>query len=131
MLMDHFKAHIRQAYPNMWHLLAYADNFATGYFQKQGFTSNITLPRSVWAGYIKDYDESTIMHCTLMRKVDYTRLRENLISQGDALIQKIKEKSRSHIVHPGLPLSMWKEGNNLDLNPRDVPGLRESYSSSL
>ena len=33
-----------------------ADNNAVGYFQKQGFTKEITLPRERWAGVIKDYD---------------------------------------------------------------------------
>lgn len=28
----------------------------------QGFTKEISLDRSVWAGYIKDYEGGTIMH---------------------------------------------------------------------
>ncbi len=56
MLMNHFKAHIRRTYPNMMHFLTYADNYAVGYFRKQGFSKDITLDRSIWAGYIKDYE---------------------------------------------------------------------------
>ncbi|KAI1781094.1 hypothetical protein F4818DRAFT_436286 [Hypoxylon cercidicola] len=33
----------------------YADNYAIGYFKKQGFTKEITLPKSDRMGYIKDY----------------------------------------------------------------------------
>jgi len=66
------------------HFLTYADNYAIGYFKKQvsslsnftkksvsfadlfrfhqGFTKEIQLDRSVWAGYIKDYEGGTIMH---------------------------------------------------------------------
>ena len=61
--MNHFKAHIRQTYPDMMHFLTYADNYAVGYFRKQGFSKDITLDRSVWAGYIKDYEGGTIMEC--------------------------------------------------------------------
>ena len=28
----------------------FADNFAVGYFRKQGFTSRISLPRDRWLG---------------------------------------------------------------------------------
>ena len=34
----------------------YADNYAIGYFKKQGFTKQVTMDRSRWVGYIKDYD---------------------------------------------------------------------------
>lgn len=122
MLMDHFKAHIRKAYPDMWHFLTYADNYAVGYFRKQGFSKDITLPRSVWAGYIKDYEGGTIMQCTMLRKADYTKTRDIIAAQRDAILEKIREKSRSHIVYPGLDPSMWKEGQSID--PHNVPGLR-------
>lgn len=41
------------------HFLTYADNYAVGYFQKQGFTKEITLDKSLWMGYIKDYEGGT------------------------------------------------------------------------
>ena len=83
MLMNHFKAHIRQTYPDMMHFLTYADNYAVGYFKKQGFSEEITLERSVWAGYIKDYEGATILQCTLLPKVDYTRVKDLLTSQRE------------------------------------------------
>jgi len=82
MLMNHFKMHIKEKYLNVMHFLTYADNYAVGYFKKQvrpsqnsrifrldsccacgvqGFSKEITLDRSVWAGYIKDYEGGTIM----------------------------------------------------------------------
>ena len=33
--MNHFKAHIRKNIPSIMHFLAYADNYAIGYFKKQ------------------------------------------------------------------------------------------------
>ena len=119
MLMDHFKAHIRHVYPNMFSFLTYADNYAVGYFRKQGFSKDITLDRSIWAGYIKDYEGGTIMQCTMLDKVDYTKTREIVAEQRDAILEKIRERSRSHIIYDGL--QNWDNG---PLDPKDVPGLR-------
>ncbi|KAH9839489.1 uncharacterized protein C8Q71DRAFT_703888 [Rhodofomes roseus] len=126
MLMDHFKAHIRNTYPDMWHFLTYADNYAVGYFRKQGFSKDITLDRSVWAGYIKDYEGGTIMQCTMLDKVDYLNTREIMLQQREAILSKIREMSRSHIVYDGLP--QFREGapEGVTVDPKDVPGLRES-----
>ncbi|KAI1794092.1 hypothetical protein LXA43DRAFT_997618 [Ganoderma leucocontextum] len=126
MLMDHFKAHIRKTYPEMTYFLTYADNYAVGYFRKQGFSKEITLDRAVWAGYIKDYEGGTIMQCKMLPKVDYLAWRETTAQQREAVLNKIREKSRSHVVHPGLP--QFQDGMlpGVAIDPRDVPGLRES-----
>ena len=125
MLMDHFKGHIRKTYPEMMYFLTYADNYAVGYFRKQGFSKEITLDRAAWAGYIKDYEGGTIMQCTMLRKVDYTQTRDIIAAQRDAILEKIREKSRSHIVYPGLNPSAWAGIDSID--PHDVPGLRKSH----
>ena len=87
-LMNHLKDHVKATTPRCRHFLTYADNYAIGYFKKQvgscsspsyqprylitrslfrqGFTKEITLDRSVWAGYIKDYEGGTIMHVRLI-----------------------------------------------------------------
>ena len=121
--MDHFKAHIRKAYPGMDHFLTYADNYAVGYFRKQGFSKDITLDRSRWAGYIKDYEGGTIMQCTMLPKVDYLQTRDIVTKQREAIFEKIREKSRSHIVYAGL--DWWSKGNSGLIDPKDVPGIRE------
>ncbi|KAH8995684.1 hypothetical protein EDB92DRAFT_1845494 [Lactarius akahatsu] len=126
LLMDHFKAHIRRTYPDMLHFLTYADNFAVGYFKKQGFSKEITLDRSVWAGYIKDYEGGTIMQCTMLRRVDYTATREIIAQQREAVLAKIRQMSRSHEVYPGLPQFQDGAGEGVVVDYRDVPGLRES-----
>ncbi|KAI0630310.1 hypothetical protein C8Q77DRAFT_1137435 [Trametes polyzona] len=126
MLMDHFKAHIRQTYPDMMYFLTYADNYAVGYFRKQGFSKEITLPRARWAGYIKDYEGGTIMECKLLPKVDYLRWREITAQQREAVLNKIREKSRSHIVYEGLAQFRDGKGEGVTVDPKDVPGLRES-----
>ena len=122
--MDHFKAHIRRTYPDMLYFLTYADNFAVGYFKKQGFSKEITLDRSVWAGYIKDYEGGTIMQCTMLRRVDYTATREIIAQQREAVLAKIRQMSRSHEVYPGLPQFQDGAGEGMVIDYRDVPGLR-------
>ncbi|KAJ3513715.1 hypothetical protein NLJ89_g2796 [Agrocybe chaxingu] len=126
MLMDHFKAHIRKTYPDMWHFLTYADNYAVGYFEKQGFSKDISLDRSKWAGYIKDYEGGTIMQCTMLPKVDYLNKPAIFKAQQEAIMAKIRQSSKSHIVHPGLPQFQPGAPPNVIVDPKDIPGLRET-----
>lgn len=65
--MSHLKDHVKSAL-DVEHFLTYADNYAIGYFKKQGFTTDITLDRSVWVGYIKDYEGGTIMQVCANKK---------------------------------------------------------------
>ena len=64
-LMNHLKDHVKDVSP-IKHFLTYADNYAIGYFKKQGFSKDISLPRSVWVGYIKDYEGGTLMQLSLI-----------------------------------------------------------------
>ncbi len=131
MLMDHFKAHVRKTYPEMMHFLTYADNYAVKYFEKQGFSKDITLDRSVWAGYIKDYEGATIMQCTMLPKVDYLNKPALLAKQKEAILTKIKLMSKSHIIYPGLPQFQRGQPEDVVLDPKDVPGLRKCSGSYL
>jgi len=121
--MDHFKSHIRRTYPNMMHFLTYADNYAVGYFEKQGFSMDITLDRSIWAGYIKDYEGGTIMQCTMLRKVDYLDKGDIVAKQQEAIMTKIRQMSKSHIVYSGLPQFQDGAREDVTVDPKDVPGL--------
>ena len=121
--MDHFKHHIRTTYPTMMHFLTYADNYAVGYFRKQGFTKEITLPRSVWAGYIKDYEGGTIMECALLPKVNYLEIRDMVSKQREAVLTKIREVSRSHEVYAGIQHFQITNEGGFKIDYRNVPGL--------
>jgi len=123
MLMDHFKHHIRTTYPTTMHFLTYADNYAVGYFRKQGFTKEITLPRSVWAGYIKDYEGGTIMECALLPKVNYLEVRDTVSKQREAVLMKIREVSRSHEVYAGIQQFQITNEGGFKIDYRNVPGL--------
>jgi hypothetical protein len=79
--MNSLKDHVRKAHPTINHFLTYADNYAVGYFKKQGFTKEITLEREKWVGYIKDYEGGTIMQCTMLPKVRYLDVHQMLADQ--------------------------------------------------
>lgn len=61
----------------------------TGYFKKQGFSKDIKLSRSVYQGYIKDYEGAMLMHCQLNPKIVYTEFI--------SIVRKQKEVSNKSI----------------------------------
>ncbi|RKO88308.1 acyl-CoA N-acyltransferase, partial [Blyttiomyces helicus] len=118
-LMKYVMDYVRETY-HADYFLTYADNYAIGYFQKQGFTTEITLDKSVWMGYIKDYDGGTIMQCKMIPKVKYRELRNIITAQRNAVFDKIKENSHAHLVYPGL--EAFRNGATSVL-PQKIPGL--------
>ena len=64
----------------------------------------MTLPRSYWAGYIKDYEGATIMQCTMLPRIVYLQAGQLLLQQKMLILEKIRENSSSHIVHSGRDL---------------------------
>ncbi|KAL7414912.1 hypothetical protein BDY24DRAFT_385012 [Mrakia frigida] len=101
-LMNHLKDHIKEAFPTITNFLTYADNYAIGYFKKQGFTKDITFDKSNWVGYIKDYEGGTIMQCTMLPKIQYLEVHDLLAKQKELILSRIRTISKSHIVHPGI-----------------------------
>lgn len=71
-LMNKFKAEMQRL--EIEFLLAYADNFAIGYFKKQGFSKELKMPPERWKGFIKDYDGGTFMECKIHPKIDYCNI---------------------------------------------------------
>ncbi len=104
--------------------LTYADNNAVGYFEKQGFTREITQDRERWSGYIKDYDGGTLMECLLHPKVSYTCLPDMIRRQRKALDERIQRVSNSHLIHPGLTHFAHSPGSQIPIG--DIPGVREA-----
>jgi len=86
------------------YFITYADNYATGYFKKQGFSKTISMPKSRFHGLIKDYDGANLMECYIHPSVDYTRIPEMLNAQQDYILSRIRKVSKSDkIVYPPLP----------------------------
>ncbi|KAJ2898922.1 histone acetyltransferase [Coemansia aciculifera] len=72
--------------------------------QVKGFTKDITLDKRLWMGYIKDYEGGTLMQ---------------------AVLEKIRAKTRSQIVYPGL--NNFKQNPGLtSIDPFSIPGIVES-----
>lgn len=120
-LMAHLKDYVKATSPVM-HFLTYADNFATGYFQKQGFTKEITLPKSAWMGYIKDYEGGTLMQCTMLPRIRYLEAGRMLLKQKETVQAKIRSLSKSHIIHQ--PPLQWVNGDLSLIDPLSIPPIR-------
>ncbi|KAL0228285.1 hypothetical protein RCL1_004428 [Eukaryota sp. TZLM3-RCL] len=69
-------------------ILTYADDSAIGYFQKQGFSKNITRPREKYGGFIKDYNGATLMECILYPQFDWL----NIPSMHQAQMKEINRR---------------------------------------
>jgi histone acetyltransferase len=121
-LMAHLKDYVRASSP-VKHFLTYADNFATGYFKKQGFTKEITLPKSAWMGYIKDYEGGTLMQCTMLPRIRHVEAGRMLQKQKETVQAKIRALSKSHIVHQ--PPQQWANGVT-PIDPLSIPAIQAS-----
>jgi histone acetyltransferase len=121
-MMSHLKDYVKSS-SDVMHFLTYADNYAIGYFKKQGFTKEITLEKPKWMGYIKDYEGGTIMQCSMLPKVRYLEQGRMLLKQKEAVHAKIRAVSKSHIVHQ--PPAQWKKGA-CPIDPMSIPAIRDS-----
>ncbi|KAK8095189.1 histone acetyltransferase NGF-1 [Apiospora kogelbergensis] len=121
-LMSHLKDYVK-ATSDVMHLLTYADNSAIGYFKKQGFTKEITLPRSVWMGRIKDYEGGTIMQCSMLPRVRYLEMGRMLLKQKECVVAKIRAISKSHVIHP--PPKQWTS-DVTPIDPLSIKAIRAS-----
>lgn len=120
--MNHLKQYVKSI--GLTHFLTYADNYAIGYFKKQGFTKEITMNSDRWQGYIKDYDGGTLMECAINPCIDYLNIPAMIKSQRQFLLDKIKQGTQSDRVYPGL--SLFREGNVITNIWEQVPGVKES-----
>uniref|UniRef100_A0A8B9BW77 histone acetyltransferase n=1 Tax=Anser brachyrhynchus TaxID=132585 RepID=A0A8B9BW77_9AVES len=121
-LMNHLKEyHIKH---NILYFLTYADEYAIGYFKKQGFSKDIKVPKSRYLGYIKDYEGATLMECELNPRIPYTEL-SHIIKKQKEIIKKLIERKQAQIrkVYPGL--TCFKEGVR-QIPIESVPGIRET-----
>jgi len=109
---------------NILHFLTFADEFAIGYFKKQGFSKDIKLPKSMYQGYIKDYEGAILMHCELNAKIVYTEFTAVLRKQKE-IVKKLIYQRQQEIqkVHPGL--TCFKDGVK-SIPVESIPGIRET-----
>uniref|UniRef100_A0AAQ4NRQ7 histone acetyltransferase n=1 Tax=Gasterosteus aculeatus aculeatus TaxID=481459 RepID=A0AAQ4NRQ7_GASAC len=120
-LMNHLKEyHIKHEILNF---LTYADEYAIGYFKKQGFSKDIKVPKAKYVGYIKDYEGATLMGCELNPSIPYTEFSV-IIKKQKEIIKKLIERKQAQIrkVYPGL--SCFKEGVR-QIPIESIPGIRK------
>ncbi|KAK4198541.1 histone acetyltransferase gcn5 [Triangularia verruculosa] len=120
-LMAHLKDYVKATSPVM-HFLTYADNYATGYFQKQGFIKEITLEKLIWMGCIKDYEGGTLMQCSMLPRIRYLEVGRLLLKQKETVQAKIRALSKSHVIHQ--PPKEWSNGVITPIDPLFIPAIR-------
>ena len=87
--MNKLKDHAQKE--GLQYFLTYADNNAIEYFRKQGFTKQPTMPETRWKGYIKDYNGSTMMQCTIHQNIDYVNISQTIRGQKEvSTLEKLK-----------------------------------------
>lgn len=106
------------------HFLTYADEFATGYFRKQGFSTNITLNKTAYTGYIKEYEGATLMGCELNPKILYVEFSLVLRKQKE-VVKKLVERRQQELTkcYPGL--TCFRDGIK-QIPIESIPGVREA-----
>uniref|UniRef100_A0A0B7AGV5 histone acetyltransferase n=1 Tax=Arion vulgaris TaxID=1028688 RepID=A0A0B7AGV5_9EUPU len=122
-LMNHLKDY--HLLHNITHFLTFADEFATGYFKKQGFSKDIKLPRAQYLGYIKDYEGATLMGCELCPRINYTDF-SRVIRKQKEIIKRIAAKKSIETEKVFSGVGLFKEGVKLPLPFESIPGLVES-----
>lgn len=122
-LMSHLKDYVK-ATSNVMHFLTYADNYAIGYFKKQGFTKEITLEKRRWMGYIKDYEGGTIMQCSMVPKIRYLESGRMLLKQKECVNAKIRAVSKSFQIHA--PPAQWAKGEVKPIDPLTIAAIKSS-----
>jgi GNAT superfamily N-acetyltransferase len=85
------------------YFITYADNYAIGYFKKQGFSKSISMPKGRYFGLIKDYDGGTPMECTIHPSIDFTRVPEMLEAQKQYILHQVERHAQSRTVYEAIP----------------------------
>ncbi|GLA52317.1 hypothetical protein AnigIFM63604_009166 [Aspergillus niger] len=86
------------------------------------FTKEITLDKSIWMGYIKDYEGGTLMQCSMLPRIRYLEVGRMLLKQKACVLAKLRPLSRNHIVHP--PPPQWANGIVTLIDPLSIPAIR-------
>ncbi|CAH1105077.1 unnamed protein product, partial [Psylliodes chrysocephalus] len=108
----------------IFHFLTFADQNAIGYFQRQGFSKDIKMNRAAYQGYIKDYEEATLMHCELNPKIVYTEFTSMVRKQKKFVKQLIYQQQKTvSKIHPGI--TFFNQGVR-SIPIESIPGIEET-----
>ena len=113
------------------HFVTYADNFAIGYFKKQGFHMQMSMYPGRWKPHIKDYEGATVMECYINPNIDYLDIPAMVARQRKVVQDKVASLTRHDIIQPGL--AAFKNGaKKIELH--EIPGVQQggfSYEAHL
>jgi len=91
---------------NNLNLLTYADDTAIGYFQRQGFSSDIEMDPKDWdIGFLKFYDSATLMHCLVDTRINYLEINHQVRMQRAIFCKKMRQLSLQHVEYEGVKKS--------------------------
>ena len=95
-----------------------------GYFKKQGFSRDLKLTKSIYQGFIKEYEGATLMGCELNPKIVYVEFT-NVVRKQKEILKKLVEKKQEQIrkVHSGL--TCFREGVT-EISVDAIPGILET-----
>lgn len=96
---------------NIEYFITYADNYAIGYFKKQGFSKTITMPKGRYTGLIKEYDGGTPMECYIHPSVDYTRIPEMIQAQRQFILSRVRLNAQSQVIYEPLTGAVLSEAS--------------------
>jgi histone acetyltransferase len=100
-LMNHLKNWCTEN--NIFDLLTFADDTAIGYFERQGFSSNIGMDDKDWnIGFLKSYVGATLMHCLVDKRIDYLQINQQNRIQRATFCKKMRQLSNQHIEYEGI-----------------------------
>lgn len=69
------------------------------------------MNRAAYQGYIKDYEEATLMHCELNPKIVYTEFTSMVRKQKKFVKQLIYQQQKTvSKIHPGI--TFFNQGNS-------------------
>lgn len=109
-LMNMLKRHV--VTEGIDYFITYADNYAIGYFKKQGFTKTISMAKSRYHGLIKDYNSSTPMECYIHSSIDFYRIKEMIKAQREFILSRVRRVAKSHyVVYPALTTETFTTPN--------------------
>lgn len=114
------------------YFITYADNYAIGYFKKQGFSKTVTMPKGRYQGLIKDYDGGTMMECYVHPSIDFTRIPEMLAAQRKFILDRIRLTANSTKVYEPLQkgfspnLEGVSRANEVAARAMAIPGMVEA-----
>jgi len=114
------------------YFITYADNYAIGYFKKQGFSKTISMPKGRYQGLIKDYDGGTMMECYVHPSIDFTNLPAMLKAQRKFILDRVRLKAKSTNVYDPLPqnfkpnLEGVSRANEAAARAMAIPGILEA-----